>query len=135
MKQLTNIIFYELIIIIRQDVSSIEVDKITKDLIQILENNQGEIIKTEYWGLKQLAYQVGNNKKGHYCFLGLKATTATLKQLQHKIKLSESIIRSSIIKVDEIEQEPSALLKNKNDDGKTIEVTVNTTSKHNSKDN
>ena len=58
--------FYESIIIIRQDVSSADVDKIVDDLKQVIKNYDGNVIKTEYWGLRTLAYEIQNNKKGHY---------------------------------------------------------------------
>ncbi len=106
--------FYESIVIIRQDVSSADVDKIANDLKKIVADFGGEVIKTEYWGLRQLAYEINNNKKGHYYFMGIKANNALLKELDRRIKLSESIIRSSVVKVDHISSEPSPLLRTSN---------------------
>lgn len=117
--------FYESIIIIRQDVSSADVDKIATDLKQIIKDFAGEIIKTEYWGLRTLAYEIQNNKKGHYYFMGIEGNKAMLDELDRKIKLSESIIRSSLVRVDKISEEPSPILKAKSaDEGNTIDVTL-----------
>ena len=117
--------FYESIIIIRQDVSSSEVDKIANDFAQIVESYNGKVIKTEYWGLRSLAYEIQNNKKGHYYFMGIEATKPLLDELDRKLKLSESIIRTSMVRVDEISKSPSPVLKAKNsDDGETIDVTT-----------
>lgn len=116
--------FYESIIIIRQDVSSVEVDKIANDFAQIVKDYKGNVIKTEYWGLRQLAYEIENNKKGHYYFMGIEANNDLLKELDRKIKLSESVIRSSMVKVDEIDKNPSPILRNKNSDSEeTVDVT------------
>jgi small subunit ribosomal protein S6 len=118
--------FYESIIIIRQDVSSSDVDKIVEDLKQLVKNYNGDIIKTEYWGLRALAYEIQNNKKGHYYFIGIEADKALLNEMERKIKLSESIIRSSLIRVDEISKEPSPILNAKNvEQENTVDVTSN----------
>lgn len=127
--------FYESIIIIRQDVSSIEVDKIANDFAQIVKDYNGTVIKTEYWGLKQLAYEIENNKKGHYYFMGIEGNNALLEEMDRKLKLSESVIRSSLVKVEEISKEPSAVLKASNSNSEeTIDVTINKTSKRTTKD-
>lgn len=115
---------YESTIIIRQDVSSNEIDKIAADLQNIITENGGKIIKTEYWGLRNLAYEIKNNKKGHYYFMGIEAGNAALDIMDRKIKLSESIIRSFLIKVDAISQEPSPILKARGPDTQSsIDVT------------
>jgi small subunit ribosomal protein S6 len=128
--------FYESIIIIRQDVSSVEVDKIANDFAQIVKDYNGNIIKTEYWGLRQLAYEINNNKKGHYYFMGIEANNDLLKELDRKMKLSESVIRSSLMKVDKIDANPSPILKTKNSDGdETVDVTTDKVSApHTTKD-
>lgn len=116
--------FYESIIIIRQDVSSVEVDKIANDFAQIVKDYKGNVIKTEYWGLRHLTYEIENNKKGHYYLMGIEANNDLLKELDRKIKLSESVIRSSMVKVDKIDKNPSPVLRNKNSDsGETVDVT------------
>jgi small subunit ribosomal protein S6 len=115
---------YESTIIIRQDVSSNEIDKIAADLQNIITENGGKIIKTEYWGLTPLAYEIKNNKKGHYYLMGIEAGNAALDIMDRKIKLSESIIRSFLLKVDAISQEPSPILKVRRPDTQSsIDVT------------
>ncbi|HJK86524.1 MAG TPA: 30S ribosomal protein S6 [Candidatus Megaira endosymbiont of Nemacystus decipiens] len=121
--------FYESIVIIRQELSSTEVDKIAEDIKNIILTHKGEIIKTEYWGLRTLAYEIQNNRKGHYYFFGIKADKAALDELDRKIKLSESIIRFSLVRVKTISSDPSPILKSKDSDGQnTIDVTLDKTS-------
>lgn len=116
--------FYESIIIIRQDVSSADVDKIANDIKTVITSLGGNIIKTEYWGLRSLAYEIQNNKKGHYYFMGIEADKPTLDEMSRKIKLSESIIRSSLIRVNEISKDASPILRAKNsDDENVVDVT------------
>lgn len=118
--------FYESIIIIRQDVSSADVDKIVDDLKQVIKNYDGNVVKTEYWGLRTLAYEIQNNKKGHYYFMGLEANKPLLDELDRKTKLSESIIRTSLVRVDAISKDPSPILRAKSsDDENVVDVTSN----------
>ncbi|WP_341757819.1 MULTISPECIES: 30S ribosomal protein S6 [unclassified Candidatus Tisiphia] len=118
--------FYESVFIIRQDISSADVDKITDDFTKIVKDSNGEVIKTEYWGLRSLAYKIGNNKKGHYVFMGLKTAFSVINELERKMKLSENIIRFVNINVDSISAEPSPILRSKSSDHEEIvDVTIN----------
>ena len=118
--------FYESIIIIRQDVSSADVDKIVDDLKQVIKNYDGNVVKTEYWGLRTLAYEIQNNKKGHYYFMGIEANKPLLDELDRKTKLSESIIRTSLVRVDAISKDQSPILRAKgSDDENIVDVTSN----------
>ncbi|MCF8494345.1 MAG: 30S ribosomal protein S6 [Rickettsiaceae bacterium] len=118
--------FYESIIIIRQDVSSSDVDKIIDDLKQVIKSYDGNVVKTEYWGLRTLAYEIKNNKKGHYYFMGIEATKPLLDELDRKTKLSESIIRTSLVRVDAISKDPSPILRAKgSNEENTFDVTSN----------
>lgn len=118
--------FYESVFIIRQDISSADVDKITDDFTKIVKDSNGEVIKTEYWGLRSLAYKIGNNKKGHYVFMGLKTYFSVINELERKMKLSENIIRFVNINVDSISAESSPILRSKGSDHEEIvDVTIN----------
>ena len=116
--------FYESIIILRQDIASSEVDKITSDITDFIKTHKGEVVKSEYWGLKHLAYEIQNNKKGHYHFMGIKAEKPLLDELDRKFKLNESIIRSSLIKVGKIDEALAPVLKAQKDEEETVDVTV-----------
>jgi len=117
--------FYESILVIRQDVSSADVDKIVEDFIKIIKDYKGSVVKTEYWGLRPLAYEIKNNKRGHYYFIGLEGNPELLAEMDRKIKLSESVIRSSLVRVEEISKEPSPILNARSADGEvTIDVTI-----------
>jgi small subunit ribosomal protein S6 len=109
---MSSLHFYELVIIVRHDVATTEVDRITDNLTAIIaEEHSGNVVKTEYWGLRSLAYPINNNKKGHYMLLGISTPKAGLAELERKIKLNENIIRFMIIKVDAISNDPSPILK------------------------
>ncbi|RYE06333.1 MAG: 30S ribosomal protein S6 [Rickettsiaceae bacterium] len=118
--------FYESIFIIRQDIAYAEVDKIANEFQKIIEDYSGRVVKTEYWGIRTLSYEIANNRKGHYYLLGIEADHKAMKELERKTKLNENVLRFLNIRVDAISSEPSAILKGKNSEQEeTVNVTIN----------
>jgi small subunit ribosomal protein S6 len=105
--------FYESTFIIRQDVSSADVDKITEEFVKIITDFGGSLVKNEYWGLRTLAYEISKNKKGHYVMLGIEAPADAIRELERKMKLNQDVIRFVTINVKEISKEVSPILKGK----------------------
>jgi small subunit ribosomal protein S6 len=116
--------FYELTFIVRQDMSSADLDKITESFLEIIKEYGGKVSVNEYWGLKNLAYKILNNKKGHYVFLGIEINKEGKDELERKIKLNEHVIRHLTLKVDKITPTPEEMFKNSNADMGAINVTV-----------
>ncbi|HJK87284.1 MAG TPA: 30S ribosomal protein S6 [Candidatus Megaira endosymbiont of Hartmannula sinica] len=102
---------YELIIIIRQDISPNEVEKITSSCVSIIEKYDGSLVKTEYWGIRNLAYEIVKSKKAHYSFVGFKGKAEALNEIRRRMKINETVLRTIITKVKEIDTNPSAILK------------------------
>jgi small subunit ribosomal protein S6 len=118
--------FYESVFIVRQDVSFTDVDKIINDFSNIIKEQDGKIHKSEYWGLRSLAYEINNNKKGHYVLLGIETDYPAVKEMERKMRLSEDVIRFLTSRVDQISKEPSPILKSKNSESEDlIDVTLN----------
>lgn len=107
--------FYEHIVIARQDISAQQAEGIAADLTKIVEDNGGKVVKTEQWGLRNIAYKIKKNRKGHYMMLVLDAPAGAVAELERNIRLNEDIIRYLTIRVDEIEEGPSAVLQAKFD--------------------
>ena len=107
---------YKHIFIARQDISAQQVEGLV-DLAQaVLEDNGGKITKTEYWGLKSLAYRVKKYRKGHYTLLNIEADHAAVSVLERRISLNDDIIRHMTLRVDEHETDESIQMRNKNRD-------------------
>ncbi len=102
---------YEATFIARRDISTQDVTKLTDQFSGIITSNGGKVVKSEYWGLRNMAYKVKKNKKGHYVMLGLDAPSAAVKELERNMHLNEDVIRNLTIRVEEIEAGPSAPLK------------------------
>lgn len=107
---------YEHIFICRQDVSQQQVEALTEQLTTILDENGGKVAKSEYWGLRSLAYRVKKNRKGHYSLLNLDGPHAAIAEMERQMSLNDDILRYITIRVDEHDMEDSAPLQNKGRD-------------------
>ena len=107
---------YEHIFVARQDVSSQQVEDLQTMITQIITENGGKITKTEYWGIKSLAYRVKKNRKGHYSLLNIDAPHEAVAEMERRISLSDDIIRHLTLRVDAHEDGDSVQLRSKNRD-------------------
>ena len=105
--------YYESVFIARPDISAAQVEALTESLTPITSEKGGSVTKNEYWGLKTLTYRIKKNRKGHYSLLNLDAPPAAIKELERNMLLNEDILRFMTIRVDELEVEPSVMMRNK----------------------
>lgn len=105
---------YEHIFICRQDISQQQVESLTETLTSTLSDQGGSVAKSEYWGLRSLAYRVKKNRKGHYSLLNIDAPHEAITEMERQMGLNDDILRFMTIRVDEHDPEPSAPLQNKN---------------------
>jgi small subunit ribosomal protein S6 len=73
---------YEHTIIARQDTSPSEINQLTEKYSKIIEKNEGEIVKTENWGLLHLSYLIKKNKKGSYIHFKIKGNGVVIDELE-----------------------------------------------------
>ncbi|MFL5285809.1 MAG: 30S ribosomal protein S6 [Rhodopila sp.] len=107
---------YESVLIARNDVTQQQVEAVAEEIKTELEADGGAVKKTEYWGLRSLAYRIKKNRKGHYMLLGLDAKPAFITEMERKLGLNEDILRFMTIRVEEVEEGPSAILSRKSDE-------------------
>jgi small subunit ribosomal protein S6 len=107
---------YECVLIARNDVTQQQVEGIADGIATQLETEGGEMKKREYWGLRGLSYRIKKNRKGHYMLLGLDAKPAFVTEMERLLGLNEDILRFMTVRVEEIEEAPSAILSRKSDE-------------------
>ena len=109
---------YECVLIARNDVTQQQVETVADTIAAQFEadGHGGTIKKREYWGLRSLAYRIKKNRKGHYMLLGIDAPPVSIKEMERLLGLNEDVLRFMTIRVDEITEEPSAILSRKSDD-------------------
>jgi small subunit ribosomal protein S6 len=102
---------YEHVFLARQDISAQQVDALLQSFRSILEERGGSVGKTEYWGLKSLAYRIRKNRKAHYALMNIDAPPDAVAELERQMRLSTDIIRFLTIRVDEHESGPSPMMR------------------------
>ena len=105
--------FYEHVVVTRPDISPAQVDAYVEELSTFLSEQGAKVGKTEYWGLRTLAYPIKKVRKGHYSLLNLDAPAAAIHELERRHRINDDVMRYMTIKVDELDDEPSAMLSRK----------------------
>ena len=103
--------FYENVFIARQDVSGAQVETLTEGFVTVITENGGQVTKREYWGLRNLAYRIKKNRKGHYVLLNIDAPPAAVKEMERTMRINEDIVRYLTIRVEALEEGPSAFMQ------------------------
>jgi len=103
--------FYEHVFLARQDLSQAQVDALAASATEIVEQAQGKVTKTETWGLKNLAFKIDRNRKAHFVLLNIDAPGTVIAELERQSRINEDIIRYLTIRVDELEEGPSAMMR------------------------
>lgn len=96
---------YESVLIARQDLGASQVNSLVENLSEVLKKEGGEVVKIDNWGLKNLAYRIKKNRKGHYVLLNITAPAKAIFEYERLMRLNEDIIRYMTIKVDEFNNE------------------------------
>ena len=103
--------YYENVFITRQELGDKDINGVISNLTAILKKSNASVMHTEMWGLRNLAYKINKNKKGHYIMLQIEGDGAAIKELERNMRIDENIIRFLSLKIDSISQEPSIMMK------------------------
>ena len=106
---------YESVIIGRQDLTNSQFETLIDEFTSVIKSHDGEIKKTEYWGIRNLAYKINKNRKAHYYMLNISSSPETISEYERLLGLHEDIIRFLTIKIDKVDENPSLLMSNKVD--------------------
>ena len=122
---------YESVIIGRQDLTPNQFEELTDEFIKIIESFKGVIKKRENWGLRNLAYKINKNRKGHYVLLNIDSSSDAIVEYERLMRLNEDIIRFLTIRISSVDEKSSPLMNNKSDRYKSEVVNTETTSPSN----
>ena len=122
---------YESVIIGRQDLTPNQFEELIDGFIKIIESFKGVIKKRENWGLRNLAYKINKNRKGHYVLLNIDSSSDSIVEYERLMRLNEDIIRFLTIRISSVDEKSSPLMNNKSDRYKSEVVNTETTSPSN----
>ena len=106
---------YEHVFLTRQDAAPTQVDALTDQYKALIAANGGKVTKTEYWGLKSLTYRIKKNRKAHYTLFNIDAPSAAVQEMERQMSISEDVIRYMTVKVEALEDGPSAQMRRRED--------------------
>ena len=109
---------YESVIIGRQDLTPGQFESLLEKFIAVIQSFKGEIKKRENWGIRNLAYKINKNRKGHYMLLNIDGPPEAIQEYERLMRLDEDIIRFLTIKIKSIDEKPSPLMVNNSDRSK-----------------
>ena len=95
--------FYEHTIIARQDISPAQLKQVEEKYKKIIKKNNGNLLKTEKWGLMNLSYLIKKNKKGNYIHFKIEGNGTTISELEKNEKIDKNLLRYLTIRVKNID--------------------------------
>src|SRR5918994_2136517 len=92
---------YELVYIVSPEATDEQVNDLHAQVEAIVQRIGGELEKTENWGRRKLAYEIGRHKEGTYVLETINGTGELMKEIDRRLKVSDLVIRHLVVRVDE----------------------------------
>ena len=112
---------YEHVFISRQDLSNAQAEGLVEHFSTVLKDNGGNVLESEYWGVKTMAYKINKNRKGHYAMMRTDSLAAAVQEMERLMRLHEDVMRVMTIKVDAHQEGPSVQMQKRDDRGERRE--------------
>lgn len=110
--------YYEAIYIIRPDLTTEQAEKVMEQTATLYTGAGGEILRTEQWGRRQLAYTVRKHAKGYYVFHSLEGSGDMVRAVENHLNISEDVIKYIHVKVEEPTTDPTPLAEESRGEGR-----------------
>lgn len=91
---------YELMVILDPDLEERTVAPSLDQFLSIVKKDGGAVEKVDIWGRRRLAYEIDKHVEGIYAVIDLQAEPATVKELDRQLNLTESVLRTKVIRPD-----------------------------------
>jgi len=95
---------YELVYIASPDATDDQVTELHTQVEAIVQRLGGKIDKTENWGRRRLAYEIGRHKEGTYVLEVIDGTGELMKEIDRRLKVTDLVIRHLVVRVDEVQE-------------------------------
>ena len=92
---------YELVYIVTPEASEQDVADLHTQIEQIVQRYNGTFDKTENWGRKRMAYDIGRHREGTYVVETITGTGELMKEIDRRLRVIDSVIRHLVVRVDE----------------------------------
>ena len=92
---------YELVYIVTPDATEQEVADLHTQIEQIVQRFNGTFDKTENWGRRKLAYEIGKHREGTYVVETITGSGELMKEIDRRLRVIDQVIRHLVVRVDE----------------------------------
>ena len=92
---------YELVYIVSPEATDEQVTELHTQVESIVQRLNGTFEKTENWGRRRLAYEIGPHKEGTYVLETIDGGGELMKEIDRRLKVSDLIIRHLVVRIDE----------------------------------
>ena len=92
---------YELVYVVSPEATDDQVAELHTQIEQVVQRMGGQIEKTENWGRRKLAYEIGRHKEGTYVLEVIQGSGELMKELDRRLKVVDYVIRQLTVRVDE----------------------------------
>ena len=103
---------YEHTIVTKQDVTANQIKQLTDKYSKIVEQNNGDIVQTQNWGLLNLSYIIKKNKKGNYIHFKIKGSSKIIEELEKNEIIDKNLLKHLTVKVKKFDLESNYFSKN-----------------------
>ncbi len=92
---------YELVYVVSPDATDDQVAELHTQVESIIQRMHGQLEKTDNWGRRKLAYEIGRHKEGTYVLEVINGDGELMKEIDRRLKVSDLVIRHLVVRVDE----------------------------------
>ena len=92
---------YELVYVVSPDATDEQVAELHTQVESIVQRMHGQLEKTENWGRRKLAYEIGRHKEGTYVLEVLNGGGELIKEIDRRLKVTDLVIRHLVVRTDE----------------------------------
>ncbi len=101
---------YELMIIVDGDHEDATVDEIVSQVDTWIQNENGNLVKTDKWGKRRFAYEINHKTEGHYVVLEMTTGQVDMEPLERTLRLSDEVVRHKLIRLPDHEAQRRGLI-------------------------
>ena len=102
---------YEHTIIARQDISPSQIKSLKDKYSKLIQENNGNLVQTQEWGLLNLSYLIKKNKKGNYIHFKIEGNGDLIKELEKNESIDKNLLRYVTIRVKKFDLEENYFSK------------------------
>jgi len=95
---------YELVYVMKPEATEAEVAELQAQVESIIARVGGALEKTDVWGRRKLAYDIGNHKEGFYVLHVIAGSGELMKEIDRRLRVTEGLLRHLVVRIDESER-------------------------------